>query len=472
MRQAADSAVPPLPGWLLHAQRFVTRRPATDTGLTWVVAVSGGGDSVALLRVLCNFAAAEALNLSVAHLDHGARGEASEADARFVAELAASLGLPFDLGHWRPGRPGHFEADARRARYAWLAEVAGRRGASAVAVGHNRDDQAETILQRILRGTGPSGLSGMPARRRLAEGVSLVRPLLGATRIELREYLRAIGQPYRDDPTNLDAARTRARLRHDLLPKLAAEYNPRVAEALVRLGRLAGASMNAEGAAFRALERAAIVAEDSEGITLDLAVLARVSGPHRVEILRRAWRRRGWPESDMDEARWRRLALVSRRGAGRSSVGGGIDALVTDSALRLAPASPPTAARMPPRPLPVPGMAPWGEGRVVATLDPSSPRDETIDLDRLAPPLHLRAPEPGDRLDPLGMQGRTRPLNDLFRGRGVAKEDRPRVPLVCDALGIVWVVGHRINHRVRRTGETSRTLGLRWEPVVRPAIGD
>ena len=174
----------------------------------------------------------------MAHLDHGVRGEASRADAEFVAELAWTLGLPFDLGQWRPTRAKHFEADARRARYAWLTEIARSRQATTVAVGHNRDDQAETILHRIVRGTGPSGLAGIPASRRLTEDppISLIRPLLTASREQVRGYLAGLGQPYREDRSNTDLAQTRARIRHDLLPKLASEYNPKVAETLVRLG--------------------------------------------------------------------------------------------------------------------------------------------------------------------------------------------------------------------------------------------
>ena len=105
----------------------------------------------------------------------------------------------------------------------------------------------------------------------------------------------------------------------------------------------------------------------------------------------------------------------------------------------------------------------WGGGFIVATLDPGAPCDERVDLDTLVPPLLVRGPADGDRFEPLGMDGRSTPLNDFFRGRGVWRDRRGDVPLVCDQRGIIWVVGHRIAHRVRRTEATSRTLGLRFD---------
>ncbi len=219
------------PPWLPRVARRIARWSENAPNTAWVVAVSGGSDSVGLLRVLHAVAPNAGLRLSVAHLDHGVRGDEAKADAAFVESLANMLNLPYDLGRWSPSRPSHFESDARRARYAWLLDVA-RRGASIIAVGHTRDDQAETVLHRVLRGTGPHGLAGIPARRRLAAGITLARPLLDVSRIEIRDYLDTIAQPFRDDASNADHARTRARLRHDLLPKLARDYNPKVAEAL------------------------------------------------------------------------------------------------------------------------------------------------------------------------------------------------------------------------------------------------
>ncbi len=452
--------------WLGHVARTV-RRLRRRLGPRWVVAVSGGGDSVAMLRLLHGVG----LDLSVAHLDHGARGEASETDTRFVAELAESLGLPFDLGHWRPDRPAHFEADARKARYAWLAEVARRRGASVVAVGHTRDDQAETILHRVVRGTGPHGLAGIPRCRRLADGVTLARPLLDVGRADLRDYLNRLGQTWREDATNADPSRTRARLRHDLLPRLAADFNPDVAGALVRLGALARSAGAAMDEHIGVLAGKAIRPGPGGGLVLDRPSLASLSTYLRTEVLRRAWREAAWPEAAMDARRWHRLAAWAARGDAALDVGAGVRGEVRDGVPTLSrPVVASSAVPPDPVPLDVPGEAAWMGGRVVASVEdvadlgPASPSAERLDLDRLAPPLVVDAPRPGDRFDPLGLDGRSMPLADFLRGRRVPRANRPGVPVVRDAAGILWVVGHRIGHRARLTGATRRVAVLRWIP--------
>jgi tRNA(Ile)-lysidine synthase len=445
--------------WLDRLARRV-RQLRDRLGPRWVVAVSGGGDSVALLRALQE----TGLELSVAHLDHGARGVAGEEDARFVAELAERLGLPFDLGHWSPERAAHFEADARRARYAWLAEVARSRGASAVAVGHNRDDQAETILHRVLRGTGPRGLAGMPRTRLLADGVTLVRPLLGVGRVELRAYLESLGQPWREDATNVDLDRTRARVRHDLLPRLAREVNPSVAEALVRLGTLTRRAVAALDEYVKLLASNAIRPGPAGTVALDRAALAALSPHLQTEVLRSLWRDRGWPEAAMDARRWIRIAAWATHGVASRDLGAGVRGEVRGGHLILTKTQESVDIPIPaPVPLAIPGAVDWRGRRIVASLDEPSGTVERLDLDRLIPPLSVDAPRPGDRFDPLGLEGRTMPLADFFRGRHVPRSQRSGVPVVRDALGIVWVVGHRIGHRARITEGTTRVLSLRFE---------
>jgi tRNA(Ile)-lysidine synthase len=458
--------------WIDRLDRRLARWRSRGLHGTWVVAVSGGGDSIGLLRVLHQLAPSAGLRLSVAHLDHGVRGEAARADAAFAAELAGSLGLPFDLGHWQPTRSGHFESDARRARYDWLIGVARSRGAGVVAAGHTRDDQAETILHRIIRGTGPRGLAGIPARRRLAEdpAIQLVRPLLDVSREEIRDYLRALGQPCREDASNADLARTRARIRHDLLPRLAAEYNPKVAEALVRLGRLAGESRRSLEADVREMAPAVVITRAPDYLVLKHPFLRSLPAFLRAEVLRHLWREAGWPEASMSARHWRRLAAMIRSDEiPRTEIGAGV-VVSTESyfvvlrrspVARVVPADPDPAG---PIALEVPGSVyvPWAGGCIAATLDPGGPGDESIDYDRLELPLSIRRPASGDRFAPLGMGGKTTPLADFFRGRGVPRHLRARTPIVCDRKGIVWVVGHRIAERVKVTGYTRRRLLMSW----------
>ena len=470
------------PAWLARVRRRVRLWCGTPAGTTWVVAVSGGSDSVGLLRALHKLAPELGMRLSVAHLDHGARGEAARADAAFVQALANSLGLPLDVGHWRPTRAGHFEADARRARYSWLLQVALARGASAVAVGHSRDDQAETILHRIIRGTGLRGLAGMPARRVLSREppVMLVRPLLSVSRQQIRKSLGSPGEAFRDDASNADQGRTRARIRHDLLPRLAREYNPRVADAIVRLGMLASASERAIERHLGDLERDVTRSLSDDQIELRRDRLLRSPIFLRAEVLRRVWRQAGWPEAGMSAKRWRRLALLAKsRAITRRAIVGGIEltttghqGLSTDRfVLRRIEGNGSSSCRRAPIEqvsMQVPGCVPWGTGKITTLLEPSAPRDETIDLDRIVPSLFVRAAVAGDRFEPLGMEGRTTSLNEFLRGRRIPAEERGRTPLLCDAVGIVWVVGHRIADRVKVTEQTRRTLGLRWQAEPPP----
>jgi tRNA(Ile)-lysidine synthase len=466
--------------WLDKVRRRVQRWCAAGLGRTWVVAVSGGSDSVGLLRVVHALGPELGLALSVAHLDHGIRGEAARADAAFVEALAGELGLPLDLGQWQPTRTGHFEADARRARYTWLCETAGKRGASVVAVGHTFDDQAETILHRIVRGTGLRGLSGIPDRRVLSwdPPVALVRPLLTVSRQAIRESLGALAQPYREDASNADVARTRARIRHDLLPRLAREYNPRIAEALVRLGNLAADSERAMDRRLREMTHSVTWSANLQQVEIRRDWLLDLPVFLRAEVLRRVWRDAGWPEAGMSARRWRRLASLARsQRVNRLAIGAGVELTTTSGS-----GCPPnqfilrrisTTASVEQEPdlsegltLDVPGAIAWGDGLIRAVLDPDVPRDETIDLGPVVLPLSVRAPLPGDRFQPLGMGGRSTPLNDFFRGRRVTRKARGQTPLVCDRLGIVWIVGHRISDRVKVTEATSRTLGLRWEAAA------
>jgi tRNA(Ile)-lysidine synthase len=278
-----------------------------------VVAVSGGPDSVALLRALRE---ARGIGpLVAAHLNHQLRGSEGDADETFVRELCAGWSLEcrcrrIDVRAAAGG--DNLEAAARRLRYEWLAQVAAEWGAGWVATGHTADDQAETVLHRLLRGTGLKGLRGIAARRALAPGVALVRPLLTTTRAEVMTYLNEAGQAYRQDSSNLDPAFTRNRIRHQLLPLLASEYNPEIVACLSRLAGQAEEAYAGEAEEARALLGAAEMPRAGAVLVFDAGRLDQAPRQRLREMFRLLWEREGWPAGAMGFEAWERVAATAR----------------------------------------------------------------------------------------------------------------------------------------------------------------
>jgi len=286
--------------------------------LTVLVAVSGGADSVALLRALVSVKCGGQGRLIAAHLNHRLRGEASEADESFVTDLCRQLGICCEVerlvaGHLADARDG-LETAARHARYAFLRRTAERMGARYVATAHTADDQAETILHRIVRGTGIAGLGGMARARPLSPACTLIRPLLSVRRVELAAYLSDLGQPYRLDASNEDRRFTRNRIRHELLPALADHYNPGVVDALLRLGAVAQGAQEVIDSLVDALTRQCVAVKPSGTIQIALAPLAGQSRYLVRELLIATWKRSGWPLQSMGFVEWETLAEMTVRG--------------------------------------------------------------------------------------------------------------------------------------------------------------
>lgn len=309
-----------MPQWAAFENELAAAWPPSFwQDVTVLVAVSGGADSVALLRALAAVRPGGPGRLIAAHVNHQLRGTESDADEAFVRDLCHRLGLPCEverltLAADRQRAAAGLEERARRARYAALTQLAHRLGARYVATGHTADDQAETILHRLLRGTGLAGLAGMARARPLSPATSLVRPLLGVRRAAVLEYLQTLGQPYRHDSSNADLQFTRNRLRHQLLPELAAAVNPGVVEALLRLGGLAGEVQEVIGGLVGPLLAACRMDSTAEGVSLTLAPLA--SQPRYLvrETLMSAWRQQGWPLQAMGFAQWDQLADMALGG--------------------------------------------------------------------------------------------------------------------------------------------------------------
>jgi tRNA(Ile)-lysidine synthase len=291
--------------------------PESWQDVTVVVAVSGGADSIALLRAMAALKTAGRGRLIVAHFNHRLRPEA-DADARFVVELAERLHLPRELGEGCVAKTAAaagdgLEAAARNERYAFLQSTAEPLGARYVVTAHTADDQAETILHRILRGTGIAGLAGMRRARPLGPAVTLIRPLLDVRRAEVLPYLAERHQPFRDDATNLDPRFTRNRIRHNLLPQLAADYNPDVVAAVLRLGQTALDAQQFIDSAARELARQFVRTNGfpRDCVMVDCAALSRVNRHLLREMFIAIWRDRGWPQQSMGFAEWDALATMT-----------------------------------------------------------------------------------------------------------------------------------------------------------------
>jgi tRNA(Ile)-lysidine synthetase-like protein len=265
------------------------KRQLLPRGKTLLVAVSGGADSVALLRLLVDINRSDfwRWKLVVAHISHGIRGRPGTADARFVKALAKKLHLPFAQKSLRLGKHAS-EAAARDARLAALAALAKSHHAAGVVMAHHADDQAETVLLRILRGTGVEGLAAMSPLTTL-RGLRIYRPLLAVRRTDLRATLAALKQPWREDETNSAPRYTRNRIRHELLPALEA-IAPAAVPALTRLAHLAADTWQVVETATDTAWKAALLRKSPRRITLRRAALRDALPLVAAEILRRALR--------------------------------------------------------------------------------------------------------------------------------------------------------------------------------------
>ena len=300
--------------------------PANWLDLTILLAVSGGSDSIALLRAITAILNRPTKRLQVAHFNHGIRAEEAEKDEAFVKNACRQLGVKCLVGRAGKDAPSicgkdGIEAAARNARYRFLQETAEHIGARYVVTAHTADDQAETILHRIVRGTGIGGLAGMARARKLGPAVTLIRPLLDCSRRELTAYLTDIGQTYRVDASNNDTRLTRNRIRHELLPMLAERFNSTVDQALLRLGSLAGELQTLIDGLVNQLYQLSVTTGDAQNtdsrptVHIDTKRLAH-EPPYLVrELLIAVWRENNWPMQSMGFDEWSQLADMVRSSA-------------------------------------------------------------------------------------------------------------------------------------------------------------
>jgi tRNA(Ile)-lysidine synthase len=295
-----------------------------------LVAVSGGADSVALLRSLAKVAQRTPGDgrLIVGHFNHRTRGPASDDDATWVVQLADGLGLEAIVGRAEHAAKLASEDQARRARYEFLQSTAEQVGARYVATAHTADDQAETVLLRILRGSGIEGLAGMPFARPLGPAVTLVRPLLEVTRTEVEQYLGQLGQAFRRDASNDQTHFSRNWVRHELLPMIRSHLPQDPSDSLLRLADQASQWREAIDAIAGELgEWTASVENSGSTITIHLDASKLATQPAIVvqQVARGLWRSAGWAEQAMGMGEWQRIAsAVADPAASTFQLPGGI----------------------------------------------------------------------------------------------------------------------------------------------------
>jgi len=456
--------------------RFVRRRRLWRSSDRIAIAISGGSDSVALAFILRDLEGVKLGRVAgLIHVNHQLRGADADADEAFCAALAARFGWPIDIARVDVARLAgerhlSIEAAARAARYACFADAAAKLGASVVVTGHTADDQAETVLLRLLRGAGTRGLSGIRARRGI-----YARPLLECRRVALQRDLLVRGETYRDDRSNLDLAIPRNRLRHALMP-VVEQLAPGGVRALARLASLA--QDDEAVLTKRAIETARDVVLSPVGpgragaIEIDARSLSRVPPAIGRRVLRgvigeiapgtavgAVHLQAVWDLVQADKLKGK-LNLpglaVERRGRVLSVRTSGIE-----------PGTPGTAGRSLSNKegaaltLEVPGSVdvPAAGVTITATrragaLDVKAPfgdRRACLQADSVHPPLSVRTRRPGDTFRPLGAPGR-RKLQDVLVDRKVPRDERDRVPVVVDARGrVVWVAGVALAEECRVT---------------------
>lgn len=454
---------------LQDVKTFIQQERLVQTGDLVVVACSGGPDSLALLHIMWRLQRELGISLAAAHVDHMLRGDAGRADARFVQEFCATLGVPCSVTAVdvpaRVKQTGQsVEEAARELRYRCLHRCAARYGPSTkIAVGHNLDDQAETVLLHLLRGAGSRGLAGMAPRT----PTGIIRPLLTVTRRDIEAYCREHGLTPRRDATNWDTTFTRNKVRLELLPLLRRRFNPNVSRLLAQTAQVLREEHNyITAAAQRALS--AMLRYHDGAYALDLARWRRLPAALQREILRLIVDKivpslKGITFNHVETL----LAMGRQNGVRRCILPGPLYVEAAYGRLSFSPQPTSRAAALPPAgvPLVVPGITRLPTGAVITATIATAPlavgdnSRAVLDYDAIEPPLLVRSRRPGDRFVPLGAPG-AKKLQDFFVDAKVPRMQRDAVPLVCDQRGIVWVGGWRPAERVKVTAATRRYLLL------------
>ncbi len=457
----------------MFIQRIVTtinKYNMLKSGERIVIAVSGGADSVALLYVLLGMRLKWGFKLHLAHLNHMFRGEEAAQDAEFVRQLAQKHELPysiekFDVPAYKRRHKLSPQDAARRIRYQFLDKAATETGAAKIALGHTADDQAETMLMRILQGTGAEGLAGIPPQRG-----KYIRPLIETSRKQIEEFLKEGGIPFRQDASNLSPKYLRNKLRLQLLPQLEREYNPNLRNSLNQLAQIVRAEDEWQAGHIAQL-LPQIVDSSSQAVSIRLEAFKKqplaikrrllrwginqlkgdlkgIGFPHIEQLLKLINSEQGYkelhlPGQIMAQKSYRRLTLTRQTETGA--------ALSYDYSLNV-----PGISALPAINMEI-------EARIMeqsALSGYPAGNEAVLDFDKLKTPLSIRNRRAGDRFFPQGAVG-AKKLKSFFIDHKTPLDQRDRIPLLVSADEIVWVCGYRISERYKISSDTKQVLWLK-----------
>ncbi|MBI5714444.1 MAG: tRNA lysidine(34) synthetase TilS [Chloroflexi bacterium] len=463
---------------LAAVHSFIQRYSLLDHGQHILIGVSGGPDSLTLLHLLTRLRDEYDLHLRAAHLNHQLRPDA-DADSDFVARAAASWNVPctverVNIESFARENKLSIEEAGRRARYEFFARLG-----NVVAVAHNADDQAETVLMHFLRGSGVGGLRGMlpKSSNQWAVNNGIIRPLLNVARKEIEAYCLQHNLQPRIDSTNTDTTYYRNRLRHELLPILET-YNPNIREILCRVAEVSSGDYDLlRGVIQTAWDAVTISPADSDLVAFDLAKWRAMPLALQRALLRQAVQQLRSDTRDVDfvpidkAARW----IASAQSGGTADLLAGLCVRVSGSILKICDWQ--TLSVLPPISfqisLSLNQPIPFNNWQITATVLDAWSLDEIASnadssvayLDGSFDSLILRTRRAGDRFEPLGMNGKTIKLSDFMINQKIPMEDRDRLPLLVDGDTVFWVCGYRLSERAKVSRQTRRVLRVKIEKM-------
>jgi tRNA(Ile)-lysidine synthase len=463
-------------------EQWIETSGLISSGDQVLLAVSGGADSVAMAAVLVRLRIHRLFcrKIVVGHVNHHLRGSASDEDERFVIRLAEQWGLAVlcrsvnVMSHSRIGKLS-IETSARQLRLAALIEMAAEADCSRIATAHHADDQVETILHRLERGTGFRGLCGIMPSRPMTDRTTLIRPMLHVTRSEIVAYCRQQGLAWRDDATNDSLDHTRNRIRHILRPQIE-QVDPRLGAQLLELSsncRMLQERIDRECQSMWS----GIIRTHSDTIILDRRKLAGQPQPIRIELVRRALVGLGCGEQNLGDRQYRFLdQLIAGPDGRKRNLPNGLVARTSEGNLILGRKSSESDNRdIVEIELPVSGNSTIGNFALETRLIERNPGDvddffrtkdqdiEWLDMDSIFPPIRVRRRRPGDRFVPLG-QSEEKKVGKFLTAQRAPDRLRRRILIVEDSRGILWVAPLRISEQARIRPGTRRILEIRIRP--------